>query len=123
MPNWGQVLGEISQLANQHAILSKKAVDDIRHKYLAELHRKRKRNVIAYYSGFLSKPDVGQLEITDEDKNGFMMAVHQLDKNLGLDLIIHTPGGSIAATESIVRKHFSIHVGRSEPDIDGIDVI
>jgi hypothetical protein len=31
-----------------------------------------------------------------------MMAVHGLDKRAGLDLILHTPGGGIAATESIV---------------------
>ncbi len=31
-----------------------------------------------------------------------MMAIHNLDRTKGLDLIIHTPGGNIAATESIV---------------------
>src|SRR5262249_51775771 len=59
-------------------------------------------NIIAYYSGFVSKPGIAQLEINDEDKNGFMMAVHKLDRHLGLDLILHTPGGNIAATQSIV---------------------
>ena len=39
------------------------------------------RNVIAYYSGFLSKPGIVGLEINDEDKNGFMMAVHRLDRS------------------------------------------
>lgn len=42
------------------------------------------------------------MDINDEDKNGFMMAVHQLDRSKGLDLILHTPGGDIAATQSIV---------------------
>jgi ClpP class serine protease len=32
-----------------------------------------------------------------------MMAVHKLDRSKGLDLILHTPGGSIAATQSIVN--------------------
>src|SRR5262249_3211711 len=45
---------------------------------------------------------IAQTEINDEDKNGFMMAVHKLDRTKGLDLILHTPGGDIAATESIV---------------------
>jgi hypothetical protein len=103
MPNWVQVFGEINAYASQHANESKAAVDRTRQHYLKELHGARRRNVIAYYSGFLSKPDAPQLEITDEDKNGFMMAVHRLDKRLGLDLIIHTPGGGIAATESIVN--------------------
>jgi hypothetical protein len=68
------------------------------------LHRYTKRNVIAYYSGWLSKPpQTPNLEIGDDDKNGFMSAVHQLDRKLGLDLILHTPGGNIAATESLVQ--------------------
>jgi Serine dehydrogenase proteinase len=103
MPNWGQVFGEITQYAAVHSNESRAAVDRTRQKYLRELHGARKRNVIAYYSGFLSKPDASPLEITDEDKNGFMMAVHGLDKRIGLDLILHTPGGAIAATESIVN--------------------
>lgn len=31
-----------------------------------------------------------------------MTVIHQLDRNKGLDLILHTPGGDTAATESIV---------------------
>jgi ClpP class serine protease len=38
----------------------------------------------------------------DADKEMFMTAVHKLDKGIGLDLIINTPGGDIAATESII---------------------
>jgi len=78
-------------------------MDAVRRKYLNLLHENTGRNVIAYYSGFLSKPEVSGLEINDEDKNGFMMAVHRLDRTKGLDLILHTPGGSIAATQSIVN--------------------
>jgi ClpP class serine protease len=40
--------------------------------------------------------------IQDEDKNGFMMAVHGMDRSTGLDLILHTPGGEITATHSLV---------------------
>ena len=32
-----------------------------------------------------------------------MTTVHQLDRTIGLDLILHTPGGGIAATQSIVN--------------------
>ena len=103
MPNWVQVCGEIAQYATENGNKSRYAVDRIRQKYLRELHGARERNVIAYYSGFLSKPDASQLEITDEDKNGFMMAVHGLDRHVGLDLILHTPGGAVAAAESIVN--------------------
>jgi membrane-bound ClpP family serine protease len=31
-----------------------------------------------------------------------MTTIHRLDRTLGLDLILHTPGGGIAATQSIV---------------------
>jgi len=40
--------------------------------------------------------------INDDDKNGFMAAIHGLERKKGLDLILHTPGGDMAATESIV---------------------
>jgi hypothetical protein len=102
MPNWGAVLLEINTvaLAGQRELQS--AIDTVRHKYLNLLHKHTHRNIIAYYSGWLSKPNVSQTDINDEDKNGFMMAVHELDKSKGLDLLLHTPGGGITATQSIV---------------------
>ena len=61
------------------------------------------RNVISYYSGWLSKGSVSLTDMNDEPKNGFMTTVHKLDRKRGLDLILHTPGGGIAATQSIVN--------------------
>jgi ClpP class serine protease len=103
MPNWNDVLNEIQGSQVSLFAQGQVAVDTIRRKYLAQLHNYTSRNIIAYYSGFLSKPGIAQLDIIDEDKNGFMMAVHKLDRTKGLDLIIHTPGGDIAATQSIVN--------------------
>lgn len=110
MPNWQEILSEIHQtqsnLINQaNAIASgaSAAIDSVRRKYLSLLFEKTNRNIISYYSGFLSKPENLSLDINDEDKNGFMSAIHQLDRRLGLDLILHTPGGRIAATQSIVN--------------------
>lgn len=80
----------------------------LRRKYLNKLHRLTKRNVIIYYSGWLQKAQLAsvgsgvEFGINDQDKNGFMSAVHQLDRARGLDLILHTPGGETAATESLV---------------------
>jgi membrane-bound ClpP family serine protease len=99
MPNWNDIFNEIQQLSFQ-AI---QGTNTVRHKYLKLLHAKTGRNIIAYYSGWLSKPGVGLSEINDEDMAGFMTTVHKLDTNLGLDLILHTPGGGIAATQSIVN--------------------
>jgi ClpP class serine protease len=99
LPNWGEVLQEISAEASGRP----NAIDSIRRRYLERLFEATGRNVIAYYSGFLSRPGIQLLDINDEDMNGFMMAVHRLDRSKGLDLLLHTPGGSIAATESIVN--------------------
>jgi hypothetical protein len=96
MPNWNDVLVEIQRSRRIDAL------DFVRKKYLKLLHKKTNRNVIAYYSGFLQRSNPNHLSINDSDKNALMNAVHGLDRTKGLDLILHTPGGDIAATESIV---------------------
>ena len=100
MPNWNALLREIKQEQDNG---NKGAFDTVRRKYLAQLHRHTRRNVIAYYSGFLTKPQVQGVGITDEDKNGFMCCAHKIERHRGLDLFLHTPGGDIAATESLVH--------------------
>jgi len=95
MPNLNQVLNEVNAAGS--------TFDVIRRQYLAALHKKTRRNVITYYSGWLQNPNVQGVGINDEDKNGLMTVVHQIDRSLGLDLILHTPGGETAATESIVH--------------------
>ena len=42
------------------------------------------------------------MSINDNDKNGFMSAINGLDPSKGLDIILHAPGGDIAATESLI---------------------
>ena len=93
MPSWNEILDE-SRAASQH--------DLIRRRYLAECHRISGRNVIAYYSGWLQKNVPVGLSINDEDKNGLMTVIRGMDRSKGLDLILHTPGGEMAATESLV---------------------
>lgn len=100
MPDWNEVLKAIQ---NSVANGAPDAVDTYRHKWMKKLFEKTNRNTIAYYSGWLSKPGVQLLGINDEDMNGFMTTVSGLDKTKGLDLILHTPGGSIASAESIVN--------------------
>jgi hypothetical protein len=120
MPNWADVLRETQESQRSHINSANLAVDTIRHKYLNSLFTYTDRNIIAYYSGFLSKPGVYQSDINDEDKNGFMMAVHKLDRKKGLDLFLHTPGGDIAATQSIVdylQKMFGNNIRAIIPQI------
>lgn len=103
MPSWNQVLKEISQSKRVDAI------DTVRRKYLKKLHTKTERNIIAYYSGWLQRPSFSRsASINDDDKNGLMAVVHKLNRKKGLDLILHTPGGDIAATESIVDYLFKM---------------
>lgn len=100
MPNWFEVLSEIRQVNDENT--SQNALDIVRRKYLKKTYEITNRNVIAYYSGWLQKPSSPDTAVNDKDKSGFMLAIHKLDKSKGLDLILHTPGGDIAATESIV---------------------
>lgn len=73
------------------------------------------RNIICYASGWLQIPVSNPtLLIGDEDMIGLMNAVSGMrDRERGLDLILHTPGGGIAATESLVnylRKMFNMDI-------------
>lgn len=101
MPSWNNVSKEIQGLQPEHPL------DIVRQKYLRILSNHTKRNTIAYYSAFLQK-DQGNLSISEDDKNALMQCIYGLDKQKGLDLILHTPGGDIAATESIVSYLRSI---------------
>lgn len=114
------MLEEIRAFVANNPPSAARALDEVRRKYLSELHRHTQRNIIAYYSGFLSNPGISGLGITDEDKNGFMMAVHRVNRAAGLDLILHTPGGNIAATQSIVyylHKMFGNNIRAIVPQI------
>jgi ClpP class serine protease len=103
MPNWSQVLDELRNEEIARVSFEESVLDRVRRRHLKALSDHTGRNVICYYSGWLSKPYAFGMDIQDEDRNAFMMAVHNLDRTKGLDLILHTPGGEIAAAESIVH--------------------
>lgn len=104
MPNWSELVKEISQLGSPFDVL--------RRKYIRELAKYTKRNVICYYSGWLQKPELGAAAaVNDIDKNGLMTTINGLDPSKGLDLILHTPGGDTAATESLVDYLWSKFAG------------
>lgn len=99
MPSWDKVQAEIRAAGSVH--------DVIRRNHLKQLHEVTGRNVIVYYSGWnekehLIRQGLTGAEVNDSDKNGFMATIHQLDRSKGLDLLLHTPGGDVAATESLV---------------------
>jgi membrane-bound ClpP family serine protease len=95
MPSWADLLKELQTRGSVH--------DVMRREYLRKLQGVTGRNVIAYYSGWLQKGRTPlPFGVDDSDKNGFMTVVYQLDRSKGLDLLLHTPGGETAATESLV---------------------
>lgn len=99
MPNWKEVLDELKAEVNNG---NPNAIDTVRRKYLSQISVHTGRNTIAYYSGWLQNKNPSDTPINDRDKNAFMVCIHRLDRSKGLDLILHTPGGDLAATESIV---------------------
>lgn len=117
MPNWNDVLEEVKAAGSVY--------DTVRRKYLEQLYELTGRNVVIYYSGWLQRMEllrhgVTGFELNDSDKNGFMAAIHKLDKGKGLDLLIHTPGGSISATESLIdylRKMFGTDIRAIVPQL------
>lgn len=93
MPNWAEVLHEIQD-----------SLEKTKAKYLQDFHNHTGRNVIVYYSAWLDKNlRGGNSGIIERDRNGFMNCISGLDDTKGLDLIIHTPGGELQATQSIVN--------------------
>lgn len=95
MSSWNEVLSEVQSAASR--------LDEARAKAIGNLASYRGRNVICYYSGWLQHGGSVSSSITDDDMNGLMNSVYGLDKSKGLDLVLHTPGGDLAATEAIVK--------------------
>lgn len=96
MPNWNKILTEVEASSQVNAL------DKMRKEFFEKIHRETGRNVISYYSGWLKNP-TPQAMIDEQDKNAFMSIIHELDKSIGVDIIMHTPGGDIAATESLIN--------------------
>ena len=115
MPSWSNILNEIDASANVQRTLVLK-----RQEYLRQISALTGRNTIAYYSGWLKYPSAPNVSLNETDKNAFMEVVCGLDRKIGLDLILHTPGGDLAATESIVtylKRMFSNDIRAIIPQI------
>lgn len=98
MASWNEILDRFGHMPSQY--------DLVRREYLKQLSDYTGRNTILYYSAWLQKSLMNNgtfdFGINDNNKTGFMTCIYQLDKTKGLDLILHTPGGDISATESLV---------------------
>lgn len=104
MPSWSEILEEVQSTSFPKG--NGRTAPDfgrILFKYLSKLSQYRGRNVIVYYSDWLNQTKLLNLDINDGDMEGFMNAIYGLDRTKGLDVILHTPGGSPLATEGIVK--------------------
>ena len=98
MANRNEILSKISDYKNN-------GQDIIRRQYLKELHEYTKNDTIIYASAFpCNIPGVSGniLSIGLNDIHGFMSSLNGL-KSERLDLILHSPGGSLEATEQLVQ--------------------
>ena len=62
--DWSKIFKEINESQSQ--------CDYIRRKYISNLSKITGRNVITYYSGWLSKQNALNTDINDSDMDGFM---------------------------------------------------
>ncbi len=102
MPSWGGILKELQVTRQPNGAPD---FDRVRRKYLAQHHQRTKRAVILYASKWTNvDPDVppDAISIADADMAGFMEACYEVTEK-ELDLILHTPGGSLEAAEAIVE--------------------
>ena len=96
MAGWDDVVNEIRSTKSDY--------DIVRNKYLKKLSKYTGRCTIAYYSSWLTKgSNIPNIDINDIDMTGFMNAIKGLDCKKGVDIILHTPGGSPVAAEAIVK--------------------
>ena len=92
----------------QNEIISAKnaAQDNVRRKYIKELSEYTGRDTIiyitAYTTGKMANIPPALVSVMNDDIHGFMSALNGLN-NDKLDLIIHSPGGSVEAAEQIVN--------------------
>jgi hypothetical protein len=113
MPTWGELLTELAGLrekvqAEASAGTLKPGapapVDLLRRKYLKRLSAKTGRATITYETAWLGgNPDITgeDVSVGQVDVQGFMEAVSNVSER-ELDLIIHSPGGSAEAADSVM---------------------
>lgn len=103
MPTWSVILNEARKLGASNPNAAIDYIVNQKNNFLSRLSEKTGRNTILYFSSFLQKQPSNDASINDLDINAFMENIHGLDKSRGLDLILHTPGGDLAATEQIIK--------------------
>ena len=120
-PQINQLINTQGQNVNPQAVQNKvneiiqKTLLDMRIAKMKELCDVTHRNLICYISAWLQSSVLNpEIQINDNDMNGLMNAVSGIeDRSIGLDIMLHTPGGVVTATESLVnylRKMFDMDI-------------
>ena len=101
MPTWGEILTELNESSPVNGMPD---FDGVRRRYLTEMNRLTGRAVILYATAwFESRPiPPAELQIGLPDIQGFMETVSNI-RERELDLILHSPGVSAEAAESLVE--------------------
>lgn len=111
MPSWSELKSELQSISSGNPNAGLLHISNRKKEFIKQLSSITGRNTILYFSAFMHKRNMIDASINDKDMNAFMEAVHKLDKSKGLDLILHTPGGEVAATEQIIKYLKSIFDG------------
>ncbi len=101
MPTWGEILKQLNLSKSPEG--TGPDFDGIRRGYIKALYGYTKRAIILYSTAFLESRPISpsDIQIGLADIQGFMEAVSNIEER-ELDLILHSPGGSAEAAESIV---------------------
>ncbi|MDP9787474.1 SDH family Clp fold serine proteinase [Agrobacterium tumefaciens] len=102
MPAWKELVEQVQALPDEHK--GPWLIENLNTQLSAVSALRGGSNVIFYASSWLQKGHLPALltQIMHEDINGFMTSVVGMDWSRGLTLVLHTPGGAINATETIV---------------------
>ena len=102
MPTWSGILRELSESRVEGQPLQ---FDAVRRKYLIAANKHTSRDTILYATKWTQNtPNISPalVSIVDEDLQGLMEVIHGLTGSQ-LDLILHSPGGSLEAAEAFVH--------------------
>jgi hypothetical protein len=105
MPIFQQLLDELNKRPSPEDQIQ--YIDSQRKRLISEIKNITKRDVLVYFCDLKKNHPSGA--INWDDKTCFADIIEGLDRN-GVDIIIHSPGGSAEATQSIVcmlREHFN----------------
>jgi len=93
-------------ISSLQPVLRQRMLDAARQRLLEQLERKRKSRVIALIHrqetmSLLGFPLVRYINI--EDSEAVLRTIKMTDRDIPIDLILHTPGGLVLAAEQIAR--------------------